>query len=145
MTGIVVLILRILMTVALFAFLFWAFVAIWRDLRFQIQSLSSELIPAILFTSMDTLTENDFRFQKTEILLGRDPNSAFPVLHDTVSARHARFTFFQNQWWVEDLNSTNGTFLNDERLTTKTVIVNGDEIRCGQVSYRINIEAKKII
>lgn len=142
MSAIVVLILRILMTVALYAFLFWAFSVIWRDLRHQTQSLSSALIPAIRFTSLDALSENELRFQKTEIILGREPGCTLPVLHETVSARHARFSYYQNQWWLEDLNSTNGTFLNDEKLTTRTVIVSGDEIRCGQVSYRIEIEAK---
>lgn len=142
MSGIVVLILRILMTVALYAFLFWAFSVIWRDLRFQTQSLSSALIPAIRFTPLDALTEDELRFQKTEIFLGRDPSCTIPLQHETVSARHARFSYYQNQWWVEDLNSTNGTFLNEERLITRTVIVSGDEVRCGQVTYRIDIEAK---
>ena len=46
------------------------------------------------------------------------------------------------QWWLEDLKSTNGTFLNEEKLDTPTVIVTGDEIRCGQVPVRVQIDGQ---
>jgi len=44
------------------------------------------------------------------------------------------------QWWIEDLQSTNGTYLNDEKIETSTIIINGDEIRLGQVVVLIEIQ-----
>jgi pSer/pThr/pTyr-binding forkhead associated (FHA) protein len=61
---------------------------------------------------------------------------------DTVSARHARLSYHHNQWWVEDLQSRNGTYLNDERVSVPTVIVSGDELRYGQVATLIEIDEK---
>ncbi|MEW6178597.1 MAG: FHA domain-containing protein [Chloroflexota bacterium] len=143
MSGILVLVLRILFTLLLFAFLYWAFHTIWRDLRFKTQELTPEAIPALLISRVD-LSEGDIiRFQTSEVIVGREAGCHLTLPDDTVSARHARFTFQQNQWWVEDLNSTNGSYLNGEKLTTRAVIVSGDEIRCGQAVFRIEIEPKK--
>ncbi len=143
MSGILVLILRILFVLLLYVFLYWAFSVIWRDLRGKTQALTHDAIPALLITPLDAPSEEVLQFQTSEVILGRDPVCNLCVPHETVSARHARFTFQQNQWWVEDLNSTNGSFLNGERLTTRAVIVPGDELRCGQIAFRIEIEPKK--
>lgn len=145
MSGILVLILRILFALLLYVFLYWAFSVIWRDLRVRAQEQTSESIPALLITPLDPPAGEVMRYQTSEIILGRDSLCNLCVPHETVSARHARFTFQQNQWWVEDLNSTNGSFLNEERLTTRAVLVSGDELRCGQVTFRIEIEPKKQI
>jgi len=143
MSGILVLILRILFTLALYAFLYWAFSVIWRDLRGRTQELTHDSIPALLITPLDGPAEEVTRFQTSEVILGRDPLCHLSVSDETVSARHARFTYQQNQWWVEDLNSTNGSYLNGERLTARAVLVPGDELRCGQLTFRIEMEPKK--
>lgn len=142
MSGIVVLILRIAMTIVLYAFVAWALYTLWRNLQFHAQSLSSQNVPAIGITSLDSLDGSTANFQKLDIIIGRDPTCGLPVPHETVSARHARLYFHQSQWWLEDLNSTNGTYLNDERLTTPAVIVSGDEIRCGEKTFRVEISRK---
>jgi pSer/pThr/pTyr-binding forkhead associated (FHA) protein len=51
---------------------------------------------------------------------------------------HARLSYQNNQWWIEDLNSTNGSFLNNERIDTSTVIVDGDILQCGDILITIN-------
>ena len=48
-------------------------------------------------------------FTQPEITLGRDPGCDIPLIDDTVSTRHAQLTYHHNQWWLEDLSSTNGT------------------------------------
>jgi pSer/pThr/pTyr-binding forkhead associated (FHA) protein len=82
-------------------------------------------------------------FQKSEIFIGREQSSTLPIHDETVSGRHARLVFRHNQWWVEDLKSTNGTFLNDEPVHMMTVLVSGDEIRIGQTVMRVEIAPKE--
>lgn len=142
MSGVIVLILRILLTICLYGFLTWAFITIWRDLRNQGQLLSAPPIPNLALAILDTEETQSLSFIKAEIIIGRSPNCDYSILDETVSARHARLRYHHNQWWIEDIRSTNGTFLNDERVTVPTVVVSGDELRCGQVNLLITITDK---
>ncbi len=138
MSGIVVLILRILLAALLYGFLGWALVTIWRDLRAQGLLLSTPHIPPLTISRSGE--ESPRSFDIPEIIIGRSSKSDYPIQNETVSARHARLSYHHNQWWVEDMNSMNGTFLNDERIIVATVIVSGDELRLGGVSMMLNIE-----
>lgn len=138
MSGIVVLVLRILLAVLLYGFLGWALYTLWRDLRAQSLLLSKPHIPPLTISRSGE--ESPHSFDTPEIIVGRSSKSDYPIQNDTVSARHARLSYHHNQWWVEDMNSMNGTFLNDERVSVATVIVTGDELRLGGVSMLLNIE-----
>jgi len=142
MSGEILLVLRILLAGALYAFLGWGLVTLWKDLRQQSQVVSRSRIPPLLLDWQINGSEQKRQFTQTEFILGRDPGCECPISHETVSARHARLTYHHNQWWVEDLNSTNGTFINLEPVSTPTVIVTGDEIRCGQVNIQVRMAEK---
>jgi pSer/pThr/pTyr-binding forkhead associated (FHA) protein len=66
------------------------------------------------------------------------------LANETVSARHARLSFRRDQWWLEDLGSRNGTFLNGEALSAPVVLADMDEVRCGQVSFTIGLSEEYI-
>lgn len=57
-----------------------------------------------------------FAIESEEAVVGRDANLAVPLPLEDVSRRHARIFFDGKQHWIEDLGSTNGTFLNGRRL-----------------------------
>lgn len=60
------------------------------------------------------------------------------VLEDAfVSAEHALLSRRENQWWLEDLNSRNGTLLNDLAVTESAVVSAGDVITIGSVQLII--------
>jgi hypothetical protein len=60
------------------------------------------------------------------------------VLEDAfVSAEHALLTRRENQWWLEDLDSRNGTLLNDLAVTESTIVSTGDVITVGSVQLKI--------
>jgi len=141
MTGEVLLGIRILLALFLYAFLGWAFVTLWRDLREQTKAVSTSRVPPIRIIWQAEERKNNRQFLGPNVVIGRDPVCDCPINDDTVSARHAQLSFHHSQWWLEDLNSTNGTFINQEPLETPTVIVNGDEIRCGGIGLTVNIEA----
>lgn len=70
--------------------------------------------------------------------LGRAADSALNIDDDYASTRHAQITRDdQGQWWLEDLNSTNGTSLNTVRVTVPTQVQSGDTIRIGRTVMRL--------
>ncbi len=143
MSGPLVLGLRILLTVSLYAFLGWAFLSLWRDIRLQGSLLSTRKIPPISLTiAHGTALPQVRNFAQAEVTIGRDPACECQANDEAISARHAKLSYHHNQWWVEDLQSTNGTFLNDDRIYTPTVIISGDELRCGKINLLLTISEK---
>jgi len=142
MSAPIVLALRILLAMALYAFLGWALSTIWNELRTQGTLLAARKIPGInLNIQVDNQTPTQHYFSQSEILLGRDSHCDLPLSDDTVSVRHARLSYHHGQWWLEDLGSTNGTRLNREIVSIPTVVINGDLVECGKVSIVINLGA----
>ena len=66
------------------------------------------------------------------ILIGRGPDAAIRLDDDYVSTRHARIAASGDQWFVEDLGSTNGTFVGSVRITQPTTINVGTQVRIGK-------------
>jgi hypothetical protein len=142
MTGIAVLIIRALITLTLYVFLGTALYIIWQDFRAKSELARSAQVPPITISPILEGEVNPLEFVNPEVILGRDASCNFSIQDETISSRHARFSFHHNQWWLEDLNSTNGTYLNDDRVFTPTVVISGDEVRCGQIELKISIIAK---
>ncbi len=76
---------------------------------------------------------------KTPFMLGRHPDDDVCLPYDTkVSRHHARITKDGNSYFIEDIGSegkgsTNGTHVNEKRVTSKTAISSGDTILLGGV------------
>ncbi len=66
----------------------------------------------------------------TSLLIGRDPSNYLPLNHPTVSSRHARIDKRGHQLLIQDLGSTNGTFINGRRIT-QAVLNAGDVVQIG--------------
>ena len=66
------------------------------------------------------------------ILLGRGTDAAIRLDDDYVSTRHARFATNGEQWFVEDLGSTNGTYIGSQRVTTPVPVGLGIQVRVGK-------------
>jgi pSer/pThr/pTyr-binding forkhead associated (FHA) protein len=146
MSGLAVFVLRLLLTVSLYAFLGWAFTNLWRDVKLQSALLAARKIPPIILTlNLAGQVRQIRRFIQAEVTIGRDQASECPLEDDAVSARHARLSYHHNQWWLEDLDSTNGTFLNQEKLATPTVVSSGDEIRCGSTLFSVSLAGDILI
>lgn len=146
MSGSVVLALRIFTALALYGFLGWVLVFMLREVQRQGIVLANRRVPGISIMVTSAGGEGTLRyFQQAEITIGRDPGCDIPLSDDTISARHAHLTYHHNQWWLEDLSSTNGTKLNDTRITTPTVITSGDDIQCGGTKLSVSLSENVII
>jgi pSer/pThr/pTyr-binding forkhead associated (FHA) protein len=141
MIATVVLVLRIGLTIALYAFLAWALSTLWNELKQQGTRLASQKTPGLtLIIKISQGVESQRFFSKTEVRIGRDSSCDLSMMDETMSAQHARIVHHHGQWWLEDLNSTNGTLLNRKKLTTPAVIISGDEFKCGNTLFGIRIE-----
>ena len=80
-----------------------------------------------------------------DVTIGRDPENEIILELDNVSRRHARVFQLGDVSYVEDLGSTNGTFINDADVTGQTALNNGDLIKVGGAVFKFisggNIES----
>jgi len=141
MIATLVLVLRLVLAVALYAFLGWALRTLLQDLKQQGDKLSTRKTPALtLHIIIEQGQESVRHFSQSEIMIGRDTNCDLTMMDEALSAHHARLAHHHGQWWLEDLNSTNGTFLNREKLTTPAVVITGDIFKCGNTIFDIHVE-----
>ena len=66
------------------------------------------------------------------VLIGRGTDAAIRLDDDYVSTRHARIASSGDQWFVEDLGSTNGTYVGASRITEPTALALGTQVRIGK-------------
>jgi hypothetical protein len=141
MTAFLVLILRIAAAIALYAFLGRIFSTLWQDLKQQGDFLSSQKKPGIhIHAIMENGKGIQRRYVQAEVTIGRDPNCDFPVIDEAISAQHVKISYHHSQWWLEDLNSTNGTFMGKNQVTVPTVLITSDQFRCGGTTFTILVD-----
>ena len=142
MTASLVLVLRIGLAVVLYYFLWRVFQTLRQDLIQQGGHLSNRKKTSIgIHAKTSDETESTYNLAQTEIVIGRGSQCDITIKKDeALSARHARISFHHAQWWLEDLKSRNGTFLNKDRITTPTVVINGDQFTCGNTTLTLSID-----
>jgi len=69
-------------------------------------------------------------------VIGRSPSAQVVLPDEFTSAQHARLVIRGSHFWVEDLGSKNGTFLNGRRLEAPSPLEDGDQLRIGRVVLR---------
>jgi DNA-binding NtrC family response regulator/pSer/pThr/pTyr-binding forkhead associated (FHA) protein len=72
------------------------------------------------------------------VVVGRGEGSDVVVEDSTVSRRHARFNLVKGQVWVEDMMSSNGTFVGGKRVAESAAVTPDDEIRLGAISVGLH-------
>lgn len=77
-----------------------------------------------------------------ENVLGRDLEDGIPIDSPTVSRRHARIVITDTAVTLEDLESKNGTFLGDTRVSSAVPLKDRDEIRTGSVVFRFRMSSR---
>ena len=72
--------------------------------------------------------------------IGRGQGCTVPMVRDTfASSVHARVYRHSDGWFVEDLDSTNGTFVNGKKISGSQVIVSGDRLQIGQTIFEVSL------
>jgi len=72
-----------------------------------------------------------------EITMGRKEDNTLPLVDPYVSGHHAKIYLKNAEYILEDLGSTNGTLLNNQKVIGKSAIKAGDEIKIGKVIFKV--------
>ncbi|HEY1105604.1 MAG TPA: FHA domain-containing protein [Agromyces sp.] len=79
----------------------------------------------------------EFPLGTDEITIGRSSDSAIIIRDDYTSTHHARLMLWNGRWMIQDLDSTNGTFLNGSRVTVPTPIPLGATVKVGATTFEL--------
>lgn len=71
------------------------------------------------------------------ITIGRSAESGLVIRDDYTSTHHARLFLWGNNWAIQDLDSTNGTFLDEARVTVPTPVPLNTTVRIGTTSFEL--------
>jgi pSer/pThr/pTyr-binding forkhead associated (FHA) protein len=103
-----------------------------RDARNTGSLSAGSMVPAILVVTAGSLAGTRLRLGSGTILIGRAEDSTLVLDDDYASTRHARIVQQGRGYAVEDLGSTNGTYLDRTRITAPTPVPVGVPIRIGR-------------
>ena len=139
---ILVLILRVAVVLLLYFFLWQVLRFVMRDLRTGGQAANGTSSPygqllVLRAGASGVAAGKTFPLGPSNII-GRSMENCEIALNDTfLSSQHARLELQGDVWILEDLNSTNGTFVNEIEVRDATSVEEGDIIRVGRVEMRL--------
>jgi hypothetical protein len=93
---------------------------------------AAKRVPTSLAVTEGPLAGTSLPLQASGVLLGRNPECTLVLDDDFASGRHARIFQRPEGWYVEDLGSTNGTYLGSTRLTDPVLVEVGATLRIGK-------------
>jgi pSer/pThr/pTyr-binding forkhead associated (FHA) protein len=128
-------IIRILIALVLYVFLATILVYLWKDL--QSSRRIRHIAPDAHLVGLEGL-EIETIYPLEEInLIGRAIDNSLILDENTVSGYHARLSFQSDQWWLEDLGSRNGTFVNELPISEPLVVTYNDVLGFGHTRLRL--------
>jgi pSer/pThr/pTyr-binding forkhead associated (FHA) protein len=90
----------------------------------------------VINSSAPELMNGDVFTIDRDIVLGRGSSSNIVVKDTYTSNQHARVFIKNGHCWLEDMGSTNGTFLNDVQVQQPIILADGDRLRVGGVTFQ---------
>jgi pSer/pThr/pTyr-binding forkhead associated (FHA) protein len=148
--AVMVLIARIALVLALYCFLFFVVPALLRDLRratYAPVQARGGTTPVRGQAQLVVLAAGTTPYQVGQRLtvanpttLGRDAGCDIPVEDDFVSVQHLKLSVSGGVWLAQDLNSTNGTRVNGNRLKGTLTLKSGDLLDLGRLRLRFIVD-----
>jgi pSer/pThr/pTyr-binding forkhead associated (FHA) protein len=131
-------IMRLAFLALIYLFLIGVVRVLIRDLRAAAREPATELGRLIVLASPSGEPVVGAVFALDAVTtIGRDVNNAVVIEDPFASSEHCALTFRGRAWFVEDLGSTNGTFLNGNQVDGTAPMSYGDEIQVGEVRLRL--------
>lgn len=76
---------------------------------------------------------------KDRMVVGRASDTDLPIKHTSISREHAAFVRDGDDWYIEDLGSSNGSFLNQAKLTERVKLGEKDIVKCGKARLTFHL------
>jgi phosphoserine phosphatase RsbU/P len=95
---------------------------------------------AFLITNTDSDVSHKIELKSDATLIGRHPDCQVLVDDTSVSRKHAQIVYRDSEYWLEDLRSRNGTYLNNHQIQQITRLYDGDLIRVCDVQFEFALE-----
>ncbi len=140
-------VLRLLSASVLLVFLLALFVLLWREYqRLALQAVTTRraygrLIGFVAAEEEQKLIPTGKAYPLLPLTsIGRAPTNTIVLDQSFASGEHALIALRDGQWWLEDRKSRNGTRLNDELVTTPTIVTDGDIIGIGTYYFQLVLE-----
>ncbi len=156
MDSLVLLIFKVVLLVLLWAFIFVAVRVMLKDVRLADGTVAGGMLPAVprggklpkvtgrreaakQLTVVEGPLKGSHMAVSTleEVVMGRSPDCTFQLGDDFASARHARLFRRGSDWFVEDLDSRNGTFVAGYRIDQPERVGTGTDIKVGRTTVRL--------
>ena len=90
----------------------------------------------LLTSSSATVLNKSVKIDQAPVVIGRHPDCEVQVDDGSVSRRHAQIVYVKPHYYLEDLNSRNGSMLNNEFVTGRTRLFDGAEIQICDIVFR---------
>lgn len=139
--AVLILTLRLVLLALLYAFLGVVAWIIWRDLRTTAtQAARATRAMARLFVEDggDSELKPGESFNLIPVTaIGRDLSNTIVLSDPTISSQHTLISLREGRWWVEDMGSRNGTYVNGARVLRPLVVSPGDIIGIGRIKVRL--------
>lgn len=136
-----VLLLRVLFILIIYFFIFQVIRVISRELR---NAASAETMESEIRGSLLVDEAGASRLRAGQVIpldpvtvIGRNRKATIVIDSSFVSNEHTQITWERDGWWVSDLHSTNGTFVNDRKIGVPTRVGAGDLIEIGGVTFQM--------
>jgi hypothetical protein len=139
--GIVILLLRVAVVFLLYFFLWQVLRVIGQDLRAGPAPSPAQINPygqlIVMSAGQTGLPVGKIFPLSPTTIIGRTPDSDVALNDNFLSGNHAQMRLQDDEWILEDMHSTNGTFINGFEVRTPTSINDGDIIRVGRVELKL--------
>lgn len=96
-----------------------------------------DAVPRRLVVTAGPLRGTTVPLSTSAVLIGRAPSCTLVLDDDYSSSRHARIYPENGQWYVEDLGSTNGTFVGRQKIDAPTPVTIGSQVKVGQSTLEL--------
>ena len=137
-------ILSYVFTVIIYLFIFGVIRLIYLDVkkmsRFESEQVNVSGVATASLRTLSTKKPLDEPLQKRyviygEAIIGRNKSCDISIRANFISARHVRIWFEDNEWFLEDLGSRNGTTINGQRIAHRVMLDPQDEISVGGIRF----------
>ena len=133
--GLVLLVIRVVLGLILYAFLGMLLLFLWKEIQpHRASEVHNPPADLVLADGSDIEVRHSLIANNR---IGRAADNSLVLDDDMASAHHARLSFQDGQWWLEDLGSRNGTAVNGLPLEGPLVVTYGDQIAFGRVEFRL--------